>query len=281
MTDLVIRMLSGINTITNALGDILQAPVAVMPGWLSLTVLSAAVGVLALIVFKYTSNQQAIGRIRDNIKADLLAVKLFKDNFSVAFRSQLRVMTGAFRLLAHSLIPMLVLVFPVCLVLAQMASWYQARPFRPGNDQVTVQIIMNNSNGGVPQVALDPLPAARLIAGPVRVLSKGEVYFRLEPVENGYHTLVFHIGGGRYEKRIAVGDGFMRLSPRRPGPQPKDILMYPLEKPFLSGDPVRSINISYPSRDSKIYGTDWWLVYFFLTSMVCALLCKSFLHVRI
>jgi hypothetical protein len=281
MTDLLIRMLAGINAVANAAGDLLQAPVAACPGWLSLTVISAAVGVLALIVFKYTSNQQAIGRVRDDIKANLLAVKLYRDSFSVAMKSQARVLTGACRLLLYSLVPMLVLIGPVCLGLAQMGSWYQARPLRPEDGQVTVQLKVNGPPGILPLVTLEPFPAARLLAGPVRVSSRGEIYFKLQPLENGTHTLVFRVGDGRYEKQMVIGNGFMRVSPKRPGAHLGDVLMYPLETPFASADPVQSISIAYPPRDSRMYGTDWWVVYFFLASMACALLCKPFLKVRI
>jgi len=281
MTDLLIRMLTAINARANAAGDMLQVPVAACPGWLSITVMSAAVGVLALVVFKYTSNQKAIGRVRDDIRANLLAVKLYKDNFSVAMRSQARVLADAFRLLFYSTVPMLVLIVPVCLVLAQMGSWYQARPLQPGDGQVTVTLKMNDRPGTLPRVTLDPLPGARLLTGPVRVSSRGEIYFKLQPLENGNHTLIFHIGDGRYEKQMVIGNGFMRVSPKRPGAHLKDVLMFPLEKPFTSGDPVQSISIAYPARDSRIYGTDWWIVYFFLASMAFAVLCKPFLKVRI
>ena len=281
MTELLLRTLTGINTVTNALGDMLQAPVATMPGWLSITILSAVVGVLALVIFKYTSNQKAIGRVRDDIKANLLAVKLFRDNFSVALRSQARVMAAAVKLLVYSLVPMLVIILPVCLVLAQMGTWYQVRPVRPGDGQVTVQLKMNHRAGTLPQVSLDPLPGVRLLTGPVRVPSRDEIYFRLQPLEYGNHTLVFHIGDARYEKQLAVGEGFMRVSPRRPGANPGDVLLYPMEKPFSSGDHIGSISIAYPARESKIFGTDWWIVYFFLASMAFAMLCKPFLKVRI
>jgi hypothetical protein len=243
--------------------------------------MSAAVGVLALIVFKYTSNQQAIGRVRDDIKANLLAVKLYKDSFSVAMKSQARVLAGACRLLLYSLVPMLVLIGPVCLVLAQMGSWYQARPLRPEDGQVTVQLKVKGAPGILPPVTLDPLPAARLLAGPVRVSGRGEIYFKLRPLENGTHTLIFHVGDGRYEKQMAVGEGFMRVSPQRPGASLWDVLMYPLETPFASEDLVQSISIAYPPRESRIYGTDWWVVYFFLASTAFAVLCKPFLKVRI
>ena len=44
------------------------------------------------VVFKYTSNQRAIKRARDDIKAHLLALKLFKENTRVIFRAQGRIL---------------------------------------------------------------------------------------------------------------------------------------------------------------------------------------------
>ena len=73
----------------------------------------------------------------------------------------------------------------------------------------------------------------------------------------------------------------MRLSPKRPGADFADILLYPLEKPFTSDSPVHSISINYPERNSRIYGTDWWIVYFFVVSMIFAFMFKPLLKVRI
>ena len=281
MTHLAVGIITGINAVSNAAGGILLAPVAVLPGWLSLTVISALVGVLVLAVFKYTSNQKAIGRVRDDIKANLLAVKIFRDSFTVAFRAQTRVFAGAVSLLFHSLVPMLIIMLPVSLILAQMSLWYQARPLQPGDDAVTVKLTMNETVDSLPQVSLDPLPAAPVMTGPVRIFSKKEVYWKLKPVESGNHRLVFHIGDRRYEKQLAIGNGFMRVSPRRPGSQVVDALLYPLETPFASDEPVQSISIAYPGRDARMYGRDWWLVSFFLVSMACAFLFKPLLNVRI
>jgi hypothetical protein len=94
--DFLVSLIAGINGATNAVGGLLLAPVAAVPGWLSITLISAVLGVLLLLIFKYTSNQRAIGRVRDDIKANLLAVKLFKDSLSVTFRSQARVFGASF-----------------------------------------------------------------------------------------------------------------------------------------------------------------------------------------
>jgi len=277
----LVQLVTWLNVVTNAIGGFFLVPVASFPGWLSITVISAILGVFLLVIFKYTSNQKAIGRVRDDIKANLLAVKLFKDSISVTFRSQARVFAGAFKLLFYAIVPMLVMIVPVCLILAQMGLWYHACPLQPGNESVIVKLKLNDNFGTLPQVTLESLPAAQTLIGPVRVFSKKEIFWKIKPIEDGYHTLIFHDGDRQYEKQLAVGEGFMRLSPIRPGPDFSDILLYPLEKPFAPDSVVHSISIEYPARYSRIFGIDSWIIYFFIASIVFAFIFKPFLKVRI
>jgi len=58
-------------------------------------------------------------------------------------------------------------------------------------------------------------------------------------------------------------------------------MLHPLEKPFGPDSVVQSISINYPDRQSRTSGTGWWLVYFFVASLVFALLFKPFLKVRV
>jgi uncharacterized membrane protein (DUF106 family) len=126
--DVLTRIVSWLNIPMNALGEFLRLPITKLPGWLSNTVISAVVGILLLIIFKYTSNQKAIGRVRDGIKANMLALKLFKDSMAVTLRSQGQLFKGAFSLLFHAIRPMLVMIVPVLLILSQMGMWYQQCP---------------------------------------------------------------------------------------------------------------------------------------------------------
>ena len=277
----VVTIIAAANSVANGLGGVLLQPVALVPGWLSLTVISAVLGILLLLIFKYTSRQQAIARVRNGIKADLLAVKLFKESLSVTFRLQAGVFAGSFKLLAHSIVPMLVMVLPVSLILAQLGMWYQARPLRLDDQPVLVKLTLNGNSQALQQVRLEALPAAEITAGPARVLSKNEVYWKIKPLRAGYHTLRFHVGGRAVDKQLAIGEGFMRISPVRPGPAPADMFLYPLEKPFAPDSPVHAISIEYPARASRIYGTDWWIAYFLVVSIISAFIGKPFFNVRI
>jgi hypothetical protein len=279
--DVLTQIVAWLNVPANALGGLLLAPIGVLPGWLSATIVSAVTGVLMLVIFKYTSNQGAIRRVRDDIKAHLLAVKLFKDSTSVTLRAQGRILLGALRLLVLAIVPMLVMVVPVCLLLGQLGLWYQYRPLRVGQEAVLTLKLNGDAASSWPEVQLEPTPAVDVTVGPVRVLSKREICWNLRAREEGYHRLRFQVGDQISDKELAIGDRCMRLSAKRPGWTWSDMLLHPAEPPFGPDSPVASIEISYPDRDAWTCGTDWWAVYWFAASMIAAFCFRPFLNVSI
>ena len=275
------QIIAWLNVVANALGKLLLAPIAVLPGWLSSTIVAATLGLVMLIVFKYTSQQQAIRHVRDDIKAHLLALKLFPDSLSVTFRAQGRILRGAFALLLLAVVPMLVMIVPVSLLLGQLSLWYQARPLRVGEEAVITMQLAGVAEAPWPDVALEPAPAADVVTGPVRILSQREICWNLKACENGYHRLLFRVNGEPVEKELAVGDGFMSTSAERPGWCWSDILLQPAEPPFGPDCTARAIRIDYPSRTSWTSGTDWWLAYCFAASMFFAWCFRPLLKVNL
>jgi hypothetical protein len=281
MTDLLARVVIGLNAVANALGNVLLAPIAVLPGWLSATIVSAVTGVLLLIVFKYTSNQRAIKKVRSDIKANLFALKLFKDSVPVTLKAQGRLFVGAFWLLIFAIVPMLVMALPVLLLLGQLALWYQARPLKVGEDAVVTLKLNGKADSAWPSVKLQPDAAVQVATGPVHVLSKREMCWLITAREKGYQHLRFEVDGQEANKQLAIGDGFMRVSAERPGWSWWDALLNPAERPFGPDSAVQSIEIEYPARDSWTSGTDWWVYYWFAVSMVAALCFHKVLGVSI
>ncbi len=75
-------------------GNIHCSP-SVCPGWLSATLIAAVTGLFMLVIFKYTSNQRAVKQVRNQIKANVLALSLFKDSVPVSMRAQGRILVHA------------------------------------------------------------------------------------------------------------------------------------------------------------------------------------------
>jgi len=274
-------VIAALNAVSNVLFAAVFAPVAVLPAWLSITLISAALGVVILVIFMLTADRRAFSAVVDAIMAGILSVFLFRDNIGVTMRSEARLLACSVRLLWHSLLPVLVMSVPLVFVLAQMAAWYQYRPPVPGGETVLVKMQLREQGGAWPDISLDESPSVRVVHGPVRLFSRNEVYWELQPLAAGAHELSFRFDGQAYGKSFSAGAGFMPLSPQRSGADsPGALVIYPLEKPLPQHSPVRSIRIDYPGRPSKVFGTDWWLLYFCIASMVFALLAKPFIHIR-
>jgi len=272
---------SVLNTVSNAVFAVVFAPAAWLAGWLSLTLISAVLGVVIFVIFMYTANRSAFGRVVDTILASILAVFLFRDNIGVTMRSEARLLASAVRLLWYSLFPVMVMSVPLIFVLAQMAALYQFRAPVPGSETVLVTMQLQEQQGEWPEISLALNEAVGVVSGPVRLFSRSEVYWELLPLEAGEHDLFFLVGGQTYDKTFSAGAGFTPLSPLRPGADDLlDTLLFPLEKPFSEQGAVRFIKIDYPDRISKIYGTDWWILYFCIISMIFALLSKPFIKIR-
>ena len=281
MMDFLAQIIVWINIPANALGRLLAPVISALPGWLSNTIISAVVGVILLVIFKYTSNQGAIGRVRDNIKANMLALKLFKDSMSVTLRAQGQIFKGAFLLLFHAIRPVLVMIVPVSLILGQLALWYQFRPLLVGEQAIVAVRLNGDISSPWPEISIKSIDGAEVVTGPVRALSAREVFWEVKALEDGYHRIVFQVGKEQVEKELVIGDNFMYVSAERPGWHWSDIMVNPYEKPFSPDSAVRSVSIDYPDRLSRTSGTDWWMGYFFVASMVFALVFKPFLKVRI
>jgi len=270
-------LLAFLNPICTALGDVVYAVLSPLPVWIGLSLISALTGVVMLAAFRHTSNQKAIGRVKDDIKANLLALKLYKDELRVTFQSQARLLWAIVRLQRYVLTPVLLMALPMLLALAQMGIRYQWRPLRSG-EQTLITMRFGPGAGKSLEVSIGPHPGIAVEVGPV---PGGDSYvWRVRGGTPGRHTLQFRVAGETIEKELVVGDGFERVSALRPNAVWTDQLFHPVERRLAAKSPARSVEILYPSVDSWVYGADYWVVTFFIVSMVVALILAPLFKVR-
>jgi hypothetical protein len=270
-------LLSVLNPICTAIGDVIYAAVDPLPVWLGLTILSVLAGILALIVFRYTSNQKAIGRALDDIKANLLALKLYKDQLRVTFQAQGRLLWAIVRLQRYMLTPFLVMLGPMLLGLAQMGLRHQWRPLEAG-EQTLVTLEFRDETANHPDVQLEPSAGLLVEVGPVP--GGDRLVWRVRGGAPGRHRLKLRVADDVIEKELVVGSNFQRVSAARVGHDWTAQLFHPAERALPRKSALKSIEVQYAGVDSWIYGANWWLLYFFVISMLTALVFKPLFKVR-
>ena len=279
------RMLTQIvvwlNAIVTPCAEVVLSPIGLMPGWASATLVAMVTGVLMLLVFKWTSNQAAIRRARNDIKANMLALSLFKDNVGVGLRAQGRILLAAGRLLLLAIVPMLVMLAPMCLLLGQLGLWYQTRPLGVGEEAVVTVQLAGHVGDELPEVELAASGDWVLAGGPVRVPSRRMICWNVQAGVPGRHRLSYWMDHAVFDKELVVGDGFMPTSQQRPEWNWAAVLLHPRETPFRTSSPIRSIEVAYPERDSWTSGTDSWLLYWFVVSLLAAFVARPLLKVEL
>jgi len=270
-------VLAFLNPICTTIADLVYAVLRPLPTSVGLAVLSIALGVVMLFAFRGLSNQTKIGRAKDDIKANLLALKLFKDDLRVMFSSQVRIAWAILRLQRYVLTPVLWATPPMLLILAQMGVRYQWRPLLPGETTI-LRVTLEEPRARARTVTLDASAGIAAEVGPLA--GDRDFVWRIRAAQPGRHTLRIKIDGQELEKELVVGAAGQRVSALRPADRWIDQLFHPNESrlPIASG--VQSIEIEYPSPTSWISGADYLVLTFFVISMLAALILAPVFRVR-
>lgn len=275
------------NVINAATGFIVQLLLAPLAHWplVGLAVLGILSGVGAAVVFRYTSPQGGLRWVADKTRANLLAMKLFKDEFAVTLRSLGALLVLIVLRLVLTLPPMIVLAIPFSLLLGQMAMWYEFRAPRPGEPIVVEAVVKPEVWTAASDVRLELPAGLQQQVGVIANSQRHSYAWRIGAAQDvPATTLALQFAGQKFEKRIRVSHAatpLVAVTPLRPTANLLDQLLYPLEPAFEAGSPVQSISIQLSPLNHPILGwkVPWWLT-FFVFSLVGALLAKPFVKVQ-
>ncbi len=269
-----------INRIAGLVFDAVYAVLGRFHPAVALVVISGGFGVAALLVIRYCSNQTAVGRIKDEIKAHLLAIKLYRDELRVMFQALPRILWATVRLQGHMIPPLLLMIGPMILACAQMAARHEWRPLRVG-ERAVLTIGLRRSTPVSTTEVIPRLPREVTMDHRVRSVRPNEVSWYVQASQPGRHRLAFSVGSRRYLKELVVGRTGERVSPLRHSGGLGQSILYPGEEPFAARSVVQYVSVAYPAVDSWFYGSTWWIVWFLVLSIAIALIFKPFLKVKL
>lgn len=92
---------------------------------------SVAIGFAMVVTFRYTSDQKAIARAKDRLKAHLLAVRLFQDQLPVVMRAYGKILHGTGSYLRLAFTPFLIAILPITFLIVQLDRYFGWLPLRP------------------------------------------------------------------------------------------------------------------------------------------------------
>jgi len=254
--------------------SLLTSPLAIV------VILSLVVGLLMVVLFGYTSDQKAIGIAKDQLKAHLLAVRLYRDQIPVVMGSYGKILRGTGHYLKLAFKPLLYVIIPITLLIVQMDRYLGQTPL-PVNAPFLLTAQFNGSDG-LNDVTLDLPPEITMTAPPVHVSAENEIVWRLAGSKEGKYEVKVAAAGQNAAKAVCVGSDLARISTVRLRGQFWRRMFSSVEPALPPNSPIESIAINYPDRNIDVagYGINWiWL--FFILSMVAGFIFKELLGIQI
>ena len=243
-------------------------------------VFSIVIGLLMIVLFGYTSNQKAIKVAKDQLKAHLLAVRLFQDQLHVVMGSYGRILRGTGRYLKLAFMPLLYVIIPITLLIVQLDRYLGSTGIL-ANAPFLLTVRVNNSDA-VNDVFLELPPEVTMTAPAVHVPAAHEIVWRLAASKEGTYEIRFAGAGENVTKTLHVSSELVRVSPVRLRGHFWERLFSSTESAVPDSSPIDSVAIDYPERNIEIAGYEInWIWLFFILSMIAGFIFKEMLGIQV
>jgi uncharacterized membrane protein (DUF106 family) len=299
--------MSFVNSLFNAIFDGFFAVTSFIGGEWALWIFSALAGIVFLFIFKWTSDQKAIKRVKDRIAAGFLAVRLFKDDFKQVWRANGSIFLNAFSYMGNALRPVAFMIIPVLFMLVQLNVWYGNQPLKPDLEyrvltplmeetgmNMTGQLVGNtstmvtaklskNADVTTAEISLSTPDGLQVVTPAVRIAETNEVSWRLQALAVGEHEITLNVDGQQLTHTVFVGEeGKFRKIPAVTTRGAWNEFWNPTNAPISSEVPVEEFKVVYEEASFNLLGfKTHWVIAFFILSLVFGFALKGFFGVEI
>jgi hypothetical protein len=268
-----------------ALGGLVSAvlyPFRGLPPIVGLTLVALLTSVAILLVFRATSDQKALRRVKNRITAGILEIRLFRDDLRTIFRAQWDILRHSLTYMRLSLVPMLWVIVPIILLMIQLQFHYGYRPLEPGESAIVKVSLADDGRAGDVELMLSTVGPVEVETPLLLLPGEGEADWRIGARGKGAHELRLAAPDVELVKSVAVGAMRGAISPRRPSSGLLDQLLYPVEAPVPGDGPVDSIEVAYEAATVSLLGWEThWMIVFFILTIVFAFALQKPLRVTI
>jgi len=254
--------------------DLLLAPFAKLPPFWGILFLSLLTSLFVLVVYRAVSSPKKVKDTKNQIKANILAIRLYRDFWKTIVGSFFKSLYYTGKYFVLNLVP-LFLVFPLLFLLfVQMDIRYGMRPFRM-DENITVKAGFKGDIGAV-DVEIQPNPHFRSAMNPVFINALREVDWKLKAGANGSTAIAIKVDGATVSKNLVIGDNLPALSNKKMAASSLEHFIYPAEKLLAPPTLLKYVYIKYPARSISFLGFHaHWLVYYLVLTMIIALALKN------
>ncbi len=274
--------MSFVNSILRKFFYFLFFPVKTFSPWAALSLVSILTALFLLAIYRLVSDQAGIKTTKDKIKAYLLELRLFSDDFLTSLRAQAWLLFWNLKYFLHALRPLAVMIIPLIFILSHLDLWFGGQPLSVGQTTVVRLQLKENYSPLSLEARIEPGSGYEVETPALRIEETREINWRIRGLKPGEHEIIIDLNGQKITKKLSVGRASLEaLARSRPASGLFSELLAPGEKP-LPDSPLKEVSVVYPSRRLNFLGLKFhWLVAYFILSIFLGFLLKKPLKVEI
>lgn len=272
-----------LNQITRWLVTLIILPFVHFNPWAGMIFISLLTALFMLFIYKKTSNQSGIKQAKDRIKAYLLEMRLFQNDFKMLLVAQKNLILANARYLAYNFKPLLIMIVPIFLLLAQMNLWFGYRLPEAGETFLLKVRFIKTVEVDRLNLDIEAPPGIEVDSPVLRIIDENEADWRLKLERITGEPVIILVNNERYLKDIPLNfHRLNRISTVRVKSNLWQELLYPGEKPLPADSYIEKIELIFPEQRLVFLGIRFhWLVAYFLLSIIFGFALKGWFKVEI
>ena len=191
----------------NAIGkviDFIALPFYNVGIFWSFFVLCTLIGALAVVLFKFLSNQKKIKKVKTQIKVHFLEIRLYKDDFREILKAQKEILKNNFMYIAYSFQAAIPIVIVVLLTISQLNLRYGYTSINP-EEVFDVKVTYAKETDRRPEPQLIVPEGLEKITPALYLGEENEVSWQFRGVKKGRYQVGFKVCDQEYTKEIVIG----------------------------------------------------------------------------
>ena len=242
--------------------------------------ISFVAGVLFLLAYGAVSNQKKLKQVKSKIAAALLEVVLYRHNLRALLAAQRDLLVNGVRYFLLAVPPILILIVPCLLLLANLNMRFGARALNPGESALlSVQL---KDRKVLYRTSL-AAPEGVLVSPPVRIAESEKIVWRVTAQTPQNSALKIRLGdsGSEFSADLLSGKTH-KYVPTASYNAWWERLLYPDTSVAPASALIESISLSYPEASTALFGLKMhWIAIFAIVSILSGILASRVFRVEI
>ena len=276
-------MIQQINYFFTRVFDIILYPFSFINEFWGILFLSILMSFVVLWMYKWVSSPRLIRKAKDQIKANILAIRIYKDSGRVIALSFLKSLFYIFKYFGLNLMPIIVIVPILFPAFVQMDIRYGLRPFKVG-EEIVIKAVLSENPFDL-DVKLQDNENFKPKMKPVfinaykdadRQKPIREANWKMEATKEGITKIKIKVKDKVFEKNLIIGSSRRALTNKKMEESNLEHFIYPAEKLLDRSNELKYIYIRYPGKNISFAGiSTHWLVFNLILVVIVVLALKN------